>query len=149
MNIFYAVKAAREAMRYGAIVAHPVRWKSAQALSMILVAIAVPLYSAFCSSPDACYGVGQDDVANIATWLGGAAFALFQVWATVSTTTKIGIGKKDAHGGPVGHDSVRKPDGPPRASQLPPDVVRHSASPRPTDPSIKSPDDPFGNFRVD
>lgn len=75
MNVIAVFRAASAAMRQGEIVVHPVRWKSAQALSVVLVSIAVPLYSAFCDSPSACGGLGQDDVKNIAIWAGSSICA--------------------------------------------------------------------------
>lgn len=121
MNVIKLVSAGIIALKKGEIITHPQRWKSAQVISMALVAFAVPLYSAFCASPDACYGVGEDDVKNIATWLGGAAFALFQIWATIATTTKIGLGKKPGNRLSAGPDGLREPYGSDTPEQVPPD----------------------------
>lgn len=93
MNPFKIISAGVNALKKGEILAHPERWKSAQALSMALVSIAVPIYSSVCSSAEACYGITGDEVTRIATWIGGAAFAVFQIWTTIATTQKIGFGK--------------------------------------------------------
>lgn len=93
MNIFKLVSAGVNALKKGEILAHPEKWKTAQVLSMALVSVVVPIYSAICTTPDACYGVTSDEITQIATWTGGAAFAIFQIWTTIATTTKIGVGK--------------------------------------------------------
>jgi hypothetical protein len=94
MNIFGLVSAGVNALRKGEILTHPEKWKTAQAVSMALVAVVVPLYSAFCSSAEACYGISQDQVTQTATLVGGIAFAIFQIWTTLATSEKVGVGNK-------------------------------------------------------
>ena len=94
MNIFGLISAGVNALRKGEILAHPERWKTAQAVSMALAAVAVPAYSALCSSAEACYGISQDQVTQTATWVGGLAFVVFQIWTTIATSKKVGIAPK-------------------------------------------------------
>lgn len=96
-------------MKKGQVIVHPERWKSAQVVSMALVAIVVPLYSAFCDTPASCFGLGLDDAKNIAVWLGGAIFALFQIWSTMATTDKIGIGRRSDSSHPSDDAGLREP----------------------------------------
>jgi hypothetical protein len=92
VKIFSLISAGVNALRKGEILAHPERWKTAQAVSMALAAVAVPTYSALCSSAEACYGISQDQITQIATLVGGIAFAVFQIWTTLATSEKVGIG---------------------------------------------------------
>jgi hypothetical protein len=94
MNIFSLISAGINAVRKGEVLAHPQKWKTAQAVSMALVAIAVPLYAAFCDAEGACYGISQDQVVQMATLVGGIAFSIFQLWATLATSAKVGVGRK-------------------------------------------------------
>jgi len=94
MNLLKLVGAGINALRKGEILTHPERWKTAQAVSMALAAVAVPVYSALCSSAEVCYGISQDQVTQIATWVGGIAFAVFQIWTTLATSEKVGIAPK-------------------------------------------------------
>jgi hypothetical protein len=127
MNPLKLISAGITALKKGEILAHPEKWKNAQALSMALVGVSVPLYSAICASAEACHGITSDEVTQIATWAGGAAFAIFQIWTTLATSTKVGFGKRtapsDAPVDPIRARPIarlREPEGPDRTEQMQP-----------------------------
>lgn len=93
MHIFSSIIAGAKALRKGGILLHPARWKSAQAVSMALVAISVPAYHVICSSADVCAGIREDDVSQVAALVGAIAFAAFQIWVTIASSEKVGFGK--------------------------------------------------------
>jgi hypothetical protein len=133
MNIFGLISAGVNALRKGEILAHPERWKTAQAVSMALAAVAVPAYSALCSSAEACYGISQDQVTQIATWVGGLAFVVFQIWTTIATSKKVGIGPKKneepidiIRARPIA--KLREPERPASIEQVQPDTSGNGAS---------------------
>lgn len=145
MKIFGLISAGINALCKGEILAHPARWKTAQAVSMALVAVVVPVYSALCPSADVCYGIGQDQVAQIATWAGGIAFAVFQIWTTLATSEKVGIGRNKKSNADLADiirarpvAKLREPERSSPPEQLPPDPGRGGGGNEGRDPG------PFG-----
>lgn len=158
MKIFGLISSGVNALRKGEILAHPARWKTAQAVSMALVAVVVPVYSALCPSADVCYGISQDQVTQIATWAGGIAFAVFQIWTTFATSEKVGIGRNKKsnadladiiRASPIAR--MREPERSDRAEQLPSGPAGRAVGTRHGDTSGQGPEsaDYFGNFGPD
>lgn len=86
-----------KALRKGAVLSNPAKWKTQQIVVTALVGAGVLLYqaaTAFGWVPPAW--LGQADVVQIATAVGTLLFVAHNITATVVSSDKVGIGK----GGP-------------------------------------------------
>lgn len=104
-----------KALRKGAVLAKPARWKTQQVVVTAILGALVPLYQfgiAMGWLPDS---VNEGTLNDLATGIGVLLFALYSIFTTVATTEKIGFrpkpnGDPDDAGGlgdHAGPDSLR------------------------------------------
>lgn len=96
------------ALRKGAILLDPGKWKTGQVVSTALVAVLMAVYNFGLAGgwiPDGL----QDLVGNIGTGLGVLAFGAYNIYTTVATTEKIGLKAKPGGGADSSSDGMRSP----------------------------------------
>lgn len=101
-------------LRKGAVVADPVVWKNRQNLVNALGGFMVAGYAFAQGAGWIHVNISTSDILAVATGVAAVFGVVFNIGATVATTTKIGLPGLDP-----APSELREPAGPPAAAQLP------------------------------